>query len=402
MENNSSTIPYMFLGLGLLPACAIVAAPFLGFHPAIVSAAGVVGWVLSLVAVLTAQGKNDGENYGEVASSQEEKRPESQAMPQGIMANQVNLLRAQLRNRDENLISQERALRQVLDLLPRIESQLANIVGQSDSTFNQLKEKVEYIFAKASENHAEAGEISRSFAGDPSVEKPAGSSGSSLASVLGVATELLREMTLMLEDNGRLNLEYSGSIEEILQNTATINKITEDIQYISDQTNLLALNAAIEAARAGEHGRGFSVVAEEVRKLSDRTNQASNDITEIVGKVNSSVKDISNSLTDNLEKTKGKKDSVDASVQILLDSAKTSTESFSRLVERSFITSEAVAHNIDQMSSGLKVQEVFQQEVHSAAAPLSEISTLVNEMLARTRYLDDVKNQSVLKSVKAA
>ena len=154
-------------------------------------------------------------------------------------------------------------------------------------------------------------------------------------------------MTNMLEENGKLNLDYSRSIEAILENTATINKITEDIQYISDQTNLLALNAAIEAARAGEHGRGFSVVAEEVRKLSDRTNQASNDITQIVGKVNDSVEAISKSLSENREKTESKKEAVNAAVSSLLESAEESTAVFSKLVDSSVVSSESVAQNID-------------------------------------------------------
>jgi methyl-accepting chemotaxis protein len=190
-------------------------------------------------------------------------------------------------------------------------------------------------------------------------------------------------MTDMLEENGRLNVEYSKSASQILENTASINKITEDIQYISDQTNLLALNAAIEAARAGEHGRGFSVVAEEVRKLSDRTNQASNDITQIVGKVNDSVQEISTSLTANLEKTRSKKASVDTAVLSLLNTAKESTEVFSKLVQSSVVSSESVAHNIDQIVMSLQFQDITRQEIQGAVNPLKQIGGLAQEMVTR-------------------
>nr|WP_066298413.1 globin-coupled sensor protein [Bacillus sp. FJAT-29937] len=108
--------------------------------------------------------------------------------------------------------------------------------------------------------------------------------------------EQLRKQNENMASINRTVSDISRDVKVLLEISKRMQEIINIVTGIADQTNLLSLNAAIEAARAGEHGRGFSVVAEEVRKLSDETKKSVTNVATLILDTNSQVEKLTQSL----------------------------------------------------------------------------------------------------------
>ena len=183
--------------------------------------------------------------------------------------------------------------------------------------------------------------------------------------------------------------QSASTIKALSKSSQQIGEIIIVIEEIAGQTNLLALNAAIEAARAGEHGRGFAVVADEVRKLAERTSKATKEIalmikqnqfdtTSVVGSMENGIKEVSAGIA---LADKSKKSLLDIVTGIqkvteMIATIATASEEQSSTSEEISQTIEAISSVTNQTAGGI-------HQIAQSAVDLNKLTETLTQLVAK-------------------
>ncbi len=188
--------------------------------------------------------------------------------------------------------------------------------------------------------------------------------------------------------NSKTAMGLVERIDQAKSQVQVVLRLLREIEGISKQTNMLALNAAIEAARAGEAGRGFAVVAEEVRVLSDRTNQFSGQIRAEMEAVNSSISGAEGAINEMASKdmnfalqSKQRAEEMQSGVRKVNDGIAVGVDELGRIARQ-------VEENVRVAVTALQFQDVTTQLVGHTRLRITELEQMIGGLAALPSMLD--------------